>query len=365
MAIGTTAYILGAGFSANAGLPLQSDFTELFLKANQFKRGKSRHLMPHLGTFVRDTFGFKGGQDLLLYPELEDVFTTLDLSANTGHNLGRKYSPRDLRSLRRMLLSRIIRMLNSAYLDGKKKPSEGRVQLLHFLKYVTGSKHQFVSLNWDTVLEGCFEELGQNSSPYYSGEIRPVIIEEGKVKPIERTESRIRVAKMHGSINWLYCDCCRRTFSVPVNQVSHLASQVLKSDESKKLYGESMSARLGCPSCDVDLGVRLATFSYQKALRTLTFESSWLQAERTLREARRWVFIGYSLPGADFEFKYLLKRVALSLRRSPEIVVVTKVNKKKPIESDRAVISYKRFFGESKLRFFYDSLTTDAIDDIL
>jgi hypothetical protein len=365
MAIGTTAYVLGAGFSANAGLPLQSDFTERFLRANQFKRGKSRFLMPHLGSFVRDTFGFKDGQDSSLYPELEDVFTTLDLSANTGHNLGRKYSPSDLRRLRRMLLSRIIRMLNAAYLDGKKEPSKDRKQLLSFLKNVSCTQHEFVSLNWDTVLEGCFEELEQNLSPCYSNEIHPVIIEEGKVKPIERAGSRILVAKMHGSINWLYCDCCRRTFSVPVSQVSLLASQVLKSDESKKLYGESMRARLECPLCDVDLGVRLATFSYQKALRTSTFESSWLQAEKTLMQARRWVFIGYSLPGADFEFKYLLKRVALSLRRSPEIVVVTKINRQEAIEKNSTVISYQRFFGEGKPRFFYDSLTADAIKDIL
>lgn len=365
MAIGTTAYILGAGFSANAGLPLQSDFTERFLRANLFKRGKSRFLMPYLGSFVQDTFGFKGGQDSSMYPELEDVFTTLDLSANAGHNLGRKYSPRDLRMLRRMLLSRIIRMLNAAYLDGKKGPSTDRKQLLTFLKNISCTQHEFVSLNWDTVLEGCFEELEQDFSPCYSKEIDPIIIEKGKVKQIQRAEPRILVAKMHGSINWLYCDCCRRTFSVPVNQVSLLASQVLKSDESKKLYGENMRARLECPVCDVDLGVRLATFSYQKALTTSTFESSWLQAEKTLRRARRWVFIGYSLPGADFEFKYLLKRVALSLRRSPEVVVVTKINRQEPIEKDSTVISYQRFFGEGKPRFFYDGLTSDSVKDIL
>jgi hypothetical protein len=42
------------------------------------------------------------------------------------------------------------------------------------------------------------------------------------------------------------------------------------------------------------------------------FERSWLSAERLLRQAKKWVFIGYSLPAADYEFKHLLKRVQLS-----------------------------------------------------
>lgn len=321
--------------------------------------------MPYLDSFVRDTFGFTGRQDPSFYPELEDVFTSIDLSANTGHHLGRNYSPRDLRMLRRMLLSRIIRMLNSAYREKKVAPSDDRTRLLLFMRNVSARHHQFVSLNWDTVLEGCLEEIGAQCSPYYSREIRPAIIEEGKVRLLHRQEPRVLIAKMHGSINWLYCDSCRRTFSVPVDQVRFLASQVLKIDEEEGLYGEHMARRLGCPSCTVDLGVRLATFSYQKALRTPTFESSWLQAEKTLRRSRRWVFIGYSLPAADFEFKYLLKRVSVSRKHEPQITVVTKIDRKKAIDSDRTVISYKRFFGEAKVRFFFDSLTKEAIENIL
>jgi hypothetical protein len=41
---------------------------------------------------------------------IKDIFTCIDLSANTGHHLGPKYSPADLRSVRRGLIVRIIRM---------------------------------------------------------------------------------------------------------------------------------------------------------------------------------------------------------------------------------------------------------------
>ncbi len=359
-----TALIVGAGFSSIAGLPLQSEFTKQLLKAGTFKHGKSRYLMPTLGEFALETFGFRPNHDLASYPELEDIFTTLDLSANTGHHLGRKYAPKDLRRLRRILLSRIIRMLDTSYLAGKKKSLGERAQLLDFLSRLSEKKHEFVSLNWDLVLEGCLEEINAAFEPFYSPEIRPSEIKDNMIVPSRRNIRRLHISKMHGSINWLYCDCCRRSFSVPVGRVSRLASQVLQSEEEKELYGQKSRVRLKCPACDVDLGVRLATFSYQKALRAPMFESSWLQAEKSLRKSRRWVFIGYSLPAADFEFKYLLKRVELARKISPEILVVTKADSNNPDDST-AVRSYKRFFGEERPTFFYSGLDETAVNMIL
>jgi len=359
-----TVFIVGAGFSANAGLPLQSEFTEIFLRANSYTTGKSKDLMPFLGEFVEKTFGFEADHDLSSYPELEDVFTLLDLSANTGHHLGAHYSPRDLRMLRRMLLSRTIHMLNTAYYAGKSKPKPERKRFLEFLKGLSAERHQFVSLNWDTVLEGGLDEVSSLCTPMYSSEIRLGFIEDDELipKPTPAKSDRLLIAKMHGSINWLYCDCCRRTHAVPFDQVSRLGSQVLQSDEGEKLYGNKARPRLSCPYCSVDLSVRLATFSFQKALRTPMFESSWLGAEKALRDAKKWVFIGYSLPAADFEFKYLLKRVQLARAIPPELTVVTKAPD--PVDS-AALRSYRKFFGEDSFTVFYKGLTQTAMTKIL
>jgi len=359
-----TVFIVGAGFSANAGLPLQSEFTELFLGARDYKRRKRLKLMEPLDRFVEDTFGFDPEQKLELYPALEDLFTMLDLSANTGHHLGLKYPPKTLRSLRRMLLSRIISMLYSAYLENVTNRGPERAHLIKFVRSISEKKHQFVSLNWDVVLEGCLYELKSPLSAFYSPQIFPVRLEASKVLRAPRGQRRLLIAKMHGSINWLYCDCCRRTFSVPIDQVTWLASQVLKGEEERKLYGDAALPRLMCPDCRVDLGVRLATFSYQKALRTHMFESSWMEAEKALRSARKWVFIGYSLPGADFEFKYLLKRIALSRRSTPIVQVVTKDRHGAKGDSP-TVASYKRFLGECRPEFFREGLTSDTIARIL
>lgn len=70
------------------------------------------------------------------------------------------------------------------------------------------------------------------------------------------------------------------------------------------------------------------------------FQKSWFSAERLLRSAKNWIFIGYSLPAADFEFKYLLKRVQLSRRDPPNFAAVSGGDL-----SDRAYQHYQRFFG--------------------
>jgi len=96
---GRRAFILGAGFSYNAGLPLQSRFTSQMLAARGFQPGPSRDLVRYLLMFAEQTFGHSRTTDPTLWPELEDLFTSIDLSANSGHHLGTDYPPKKLRTI--------------------------------------------------------------------------------------------------------------------------------------------------------------------------------------------------------------------------------------------------------------------------
>ncbi len=73
------------------------------------------------------------------------------------------------------------------------------------------------------------------------------------------------------------------------------------------------------------------------------FQKSWFAAEELLRDARKWVFIGYSLPAADYEFKFLLKRCQLSRQKSPEFVVISGGGKRAAAATYE---NYRRFFGK-------------------
>ena len=175
----------------------------------------------------------------------------------------------------------------------------------------------------------------------------------------------VPLVKIHGSANWLYCDNCRQLYWFPAKDGFTIAMQLLTLREGKRLALSELSncARWRCMSCTkVPLTTRIATFSYLKALDFPMFEKSWLSAERLLRTAKKWIFIGYSLPAADYEFKHLLKRVQLSRAKPPEFVVITGGP---PDRTDATYRNYQGFFGRGIKKdemFLRHGLTEEAIE---
>jgi hypothetical protein len=381
-----TAYIIGAGFSSYAGLPLTTNFTDAMLKARGFSSGPSKLIVDFVSQFIRDSFDISVTADGDKWPDLEDIFTCVDLSANSGHHLGGRFAPGDLRTVRRSVLSRIIRMLDQSYKTGRKGKSADWLLLDKFFSGIDLTESGFVSMNWDTVIErkiqvrlaGPFIDYGcdaiaagvpdlpdsddyQTTGSYLKALQKARVVSLGK--PLTEVESArcVSVIKIHGSINWLYCDNCRRLFWVHPDQATMIADQLITSDDLRrieKIIGKKGVARkqvtidkldnnppmLCICADDVRLGARIATFSYRKALEFPMFQKSWFAAESLLREAEEWVFLGYSLPAADFEFKYLLKRTQLSRRTAPIIKVVSG-GLPPAIKATRT--NYEKFFGRT------------------
>lgn len=334
-----TAYILGAGFSYNAGIPIQAEFFHAL-------RGKYVHKASLQSTDIFAINAIKAyssdvfGND----PELEDVFTCLDLSANTGHHLGKYYSPARLRSLRRVLISRIIKTVSSKY--QKKK------LLKQFFDVIDPHSSAFISLNWDSVIERELIRKGHKEGDFYYGcdEIHYY----GNAAT-SSSNKRINICKVHGSTNWLYCDNCRLLHIVPVEEESEIPLQVLKAKDITNLSKDKTnyvlqeyknSDKFKCQTCQTVLGMRIATFSYRKVLDSPILTKSWFLAEKLLSAADKWVFIGYSLPAADFEFKYMLKRIEQASGKQKKIEVITMAN------GDAA---YKKFFNGLKASDIYSN----------
>jgi hypothetical protein len=398
-----TLYVVGAGFSHHAGLPLTSRFTEALLEAREFEGGPSRVLVNFLSEFIHRAFGHSRTASAKYWPDLEDVFTCVDLSANTGHHLGSTFSSADLRTVRRALLARIIRMLGRRYKVARSKKSDDWRKLDDFFVSTSSDAIGFISMNWDTVIERKLEVTRSDLSLDYCCDAFPAVIprlpdieephrsrseflaEIKRGQPIslaavptsrKRFENSTPVVKIHGSVNWLYCDNCRRLFWASPDEWARVASQLISDDDLRRMNvflkdrrsypdatddDEARQTKLKCIcASEVTLGTRIATFSYRKALDFPMFQRSWLAAEELLRVARRWVFIGYSLPAADYEFKYLLKRTQLSRGRQPELIVISGGQKKSVSDT---YSNYQRFFGRSiqKSSFFSSGLTSDAV----
>lgn len=394
-----TVFIVGAGFSSYAGLPLTTGFTEAILEGRDSKSSLSRMIVDFLATFIHDTFGHSRTASAKYWPELEDVFTCIDLAANTGHHLGATFSSADLRTVRRALLSRIIRMLDQRYKVARNNKGANWSKLDTFFWHVAEARAGFISMNWDTVIERQLDATQSGFLIDYCSDALPAKIrpmpdpedfstERKYLKAIEGTAmitmeevpkakdiaKVIPIIKIHGSINWLYCDNCRRLFYFPPDAASRIATQLISANDLARMRSflnkeqslqdtsRPQQPPLHCIcSTKVGLGTRIATFSYRKALDFPMFQKSWFAAEELLRDSKRWVFIGYSLPAADYEFKYLLKRIQLSTTRIPEFIVVTGGKSR---DVSRTYDNYQKFFGRSikkETTFFPSGLSQDAL----
>jgi hypothetical protein len=400
----STVLIVGAGFSHHAGLPLTSEFTDAVLAARDFRSGPSRIIVDFLTEFIYDAFAVPRRASAERWPDLEDIFTCLDLSANTGHHLGGSFAPADLRTVRRALLSRIIRMLNQKYEAARKGKAPPWRALDSFFSQLDLQRTGFISMNWDTVIErklalisplavdyGCdaiaagVPDVPDRESFRYKRDYDRALLESRVInfseskKERENANRRSTVVKIHGSANWLYCDNCRAVFWLHPDQWQKIADQLIRADDlsriesflrarkklpTDRIGGNRDRVQLNCRCSEgAALGTRIATFSYRKALEFPMFQKSWAAAEALLQAAKKWVFIGYSLPAADYEFKYLLKRIQLSRQEQPEILVVSGGGKR---QVHSTYENYRKFFGSNvkQRRFFSSGLTAEAVGAI-
>ncbi len=89
--------------------------------------------------------------------------------------------------------------------------------------------------------------------------------------------------------------------------------------------------------------------------------ATWRTAEEYLKDSSQWVFFWYSMPAADFEFKYLLKRVQLSEACRPRITVITGGT-----DADTTIKRFDNFFGKvaKERTYFREGLTKEVLDHL-
>jgi len=328
--------ILGSGFSAEFGLPTTKKLSAHFLQPPNDST-LDNAISKILKEFWKDAFGYAEGKNNT--PSLEDHFTMLDLSANSGHHLGREYSPRKLRAIRRMSIHRVFQILDMKY-----KPNEQAKRFLDVLldKFCVS----IITVNWDIVIE---KILNDRKFDYAID-----------VQWLNGSQSRsgesVLLLKMHGSSNWVYCDSCRKIHA-GLDDKSALRMKAFLEADDFELFNlsqkdinsiqkelEDTNDRL-CQICGNRLAGRLATFSYTKFFAISQFQTIWERAHDALRSADSWLFVGYSMPQADYEFKHLLKSAQLG-RKEPNRWSSEVILRK----DKQAQNQYEQFFGNSHVK---------------
>ncbi len=280
-------FILGAGFSYPAKLPLQNKLLEEILKNKDLEY---LNYYAKIEEFL-DYF-FNGSFDL------EDIFTILDRSYLYEENFSHlKWT--DTYEIRKNLIFLIVNLIDRKLND----LNTFKAKYENFIKYICKNykKVSVITLNWDTLLEKLVKNLCKNIMIDYCfytyGLDNMQHIPHINLKA--KGEKNLKIIKLHGSINWLFCPNCHRLI------VDDKKIESIGKLNQKCKYCQDYS------KIDVSLENFIVTPTILKKFDNLHLKYIWDNAFIELQEASKVTFIGYSLPKADYEFLYLLKKVLI------------------------------------------------------
>lgn len=323
-----TVFILGAGFSYPAGIPSQG---QLLSSIYDYELNPElEKCRTNLTSFIKAVFGLDKEQ--IKNIDLEDIYTPIHQSVKSGGYL-KGYSPSVLAKIQNQL-----NLLIAHVIDNPRLGTELEDEYINlFVERLIEDKAKdrtdrdraaIISLNWDILLDKKLFELippSKGTVDYachcagYKGgaSLEPAMKARGAGK------YTIKLMKLHGSLSWLSCPSCNRLFI----------------NKHKKIGIEGFKQKAGCHKCEkVILDPEIILPTFQKEFNKLHFQMIWNQAGIELFEATKIVFIGYSFPLADFDFRSLITRYA---RKDVEVDVVLTNDDSSKEAADR----YRAYFG--------------------
>jgi NAD-dependent SIR2 family protein deacetylase len=279
---------------------------------------------------------------------LEDVFTAFDkaISLKTHTRNFTYHEEDDVRqAILRLFVYYFGKILNTHSYDTR--------DYLSFVEYVKGNadKSSIITTNWDTLTEGYFlkngitYELCLNNIYYKFDDNRKNIAR-------RKNSSPIKLIKLHGSINWFRCLQCGDMSIIEKNPCGEYLLSANKKEVCISCGGKSRGeAALLQPE--------IITPTMIKSFDNQLYKNLWASAAVELRNAAKVIFVGYSMPTADFELKYFLQN---NIPPSCEIDVVLYHNDNPKQLSKKQghlfeLLPEKRYndaFAKNSINFCYD-----------
>lgn len=354
-----TVYFLGAGFSADAGGPIQNDIIKFILKENfdLIFTGEDDILEAKKSfiSFIEKDLLIP--RNLWTQISLEDVFTPIDRSLSNGKSF-KSYDVKGLVNLRESFHL----LMGAAINYGVDYSGKSKQYIEDFADFVNSVAKQrlddfdkdqisIITTNWDLLVDNSLNSLVKQFSENEKniGRKRLAVVDyccyissledDEFIKPgllaLGKEGYNIKYLKLHGSMNWLHCPNCQRMY-IKYNEKTMLIKN--------KYYCKHCETNFKINKTNaIKLRSNLLLPTFIKDLSNIQIQLVWQNAGIELSEATKVVFIGYSLPSADFEIRQLLSR-SIPSHTSVEIVLYPGENK---TEEDllREKQWYMSFFG--------------------
>lgn len=347
----------------SAGAPRQSDIMSIILRLPDHIAGVPER-KERFSRFLKEALGIRPPHNEKAY--LEDVYTPMDRCISDdlslrGVDLGRLT---EVRGDMEYLIAQAIEHHVETKADRNDRYIPAFAQYLVNLASErtrrTGERSAertkghdpfaVISLNWDILLDKALDAALRNKDSHLDSldDYSPIGVVDYccYISSVDANDKRVRsglwtlgaggynvkLLKVHGSMNWLQCPTCQRLFTDFTGK--HVVTNVLNPADCRhclKHHGP------------VKLRSSLVMPTFLKDLSNFQIKLVWQNAGVEIMEADKLVFIGYSLPQADFEFRSLLSRMK---HKEAKIEVVLDRG-----EANSAATQYKQFFAGHDVSF--------------
>ena len=266
---------LGAGASAAENCPIQEQiFKEYFKNISKDELNKDMNIA--LYKFFKDMFNIdviNDNIDEILFPTLEEVLGLLDMAEQRREsfkNFGIETINKNIYSVRFLRQYFILLMAKTIDKSSKENNYYHKLLLDNLLKGGVLEDTTFISANYDIHIDNTIANL-------YDKQNNPIMLDYGvnftnfdienewKV-PIEPT---IKLYKLHGSLNWLYCPICNSLTLTPYE--GGVMRLIYNIDEAKCLECSQITVPIIIPP------------TYFKNMTNIFISTVWNEVERALR----------------------------------------------------------------------------------
>lgn len=314
-------FVFGAGASHADGVPLQRHILPKILSGGNNDIANS-DIGKKVIKFLRDNFTFNVEKNQ--YPRIEAVFGFLDYFIQQNESLNRDYSYSDIAEIKEYLI-KLIHYIVDLRTD---KPSKYYHKFWESVQSYNDNI-SIITLNYDTLLEQSFDFLFKKFGyidycthlmNYEKSEKlrdfnfwinpREPVLHDGDSPP-----SPVKIIKIHGSLNWKFCNCCNQLLLTPWDRKIDL-------NKGKLLgytYPDLEEYEYRCPLDGTDFQTLIMPPSHVKFLNHPIISHLLSEASRETRITKKIVFVGYSLSDADVHIKALFKK---SIQPDVKVTVV-------------------------------------------
>jgi hypothetical protein len=319
--------ILGAGATKACGGPLTDEILPAALNGqmahdDRVTLVKDREkLLDLTRDFLKECFNVPVDKNQVLKedcPSLPMVLSMLHRSIEQGLPIG-KWKGESLVKAKRAIEYSIFAVIEAALMRANRK------HLHHDLLkplYQANISPVVVSLNYDVIVDNAMFFL---SDRHHMAQPPDYGVRFSTQRYVDFCFGGMygRLLKIHGSLNWLYCDKCGRLDLFVSNGMR--TGKALEELYHEAPFDDAYSC-WGTPcrnkgQCDGFVSPILITPTYVKDYENPHIKQVWAEAEKAMKQADRAIIIGYSLPTDDIEVALLLKRGLDHLPRQQITVV--------------------------------------------